>query len=323
MAVCKVCFRQCELKQGQVGFCGARICEGGSVVAKNYGKVCSVALDPIEKKPLYRFFPGSKIISVGSCGCNLRCPFCQNHEISWSGEAMKLGDRLGILSPQELLQIAERYKSKGNIGVAYTYNEPLVCYEYVRDCARLIRDAGMKNVLVTNGCAQTGVLDELSDCIDAMNIDLKCFDEKTYRNTLGGDLGMVLDFIASAVKSCHVELTTLVVPGISDDAQQLEAMVDHIAQLTDADGKTIGQNIPLHLTRYFPRFRMTDRPATDIALIHKLADVARRQLSYVSIGNCCEGRMHTLRHTFLRFASELDYLFYRDDAAWFPDDHIH
>lgn len=279
MAVCKVCFRQCELKQGQVGFCGARICEGGSVVAKNYGKVCSVALDPIEKKPLYRFFPGSKIISVGSCGCNLRCPFCQNHEISWSGEAMKLGDRLGILSPQELLQIAERYKSKGNIGVAYTYNEPLVCYEYVRDCARLIRDAGMKNVLVTNGCAQTGVLDELSDCIDAMNIDLKCFDADTYRDLLGGDLETVKRFIERAVRFCHVELTTLVVPGVSDDEKQLCELVGWVASLDG--GKT-----PLHLTRFFPRFRMTDREATDIPLLHRLAGIAEEKLRYVYIGNC-------------------------------------
>ena len=278
MAICEVCFRHCELKEGQVGFCGARVCTDGEVVAKNYGKVCSIALDPIEKKPLYRFYPGSKIISVGSCGCNLRCPFCQNHEISWSKQAMQMSDGLEMLSPQELLQIAKKYQDKGNIGAAFTYNEPLVCYEYVRDCARLIRDAGMKNVVVTNGSAEAWVLDELSDCIDAMNIDLKCFNADTYRNVLGGDLETVKKFIRRAVEFCHVELTTLVVPGISDDEGELRELVDWIAEL--------GEDVPLHLTRFFPRFKMTDREATDISLLHRFAEIAGEKLKYVYIGNC-------------------------------------
>ncbi len=278
MAICEVCFRHCELKEGQVGFCGARVCTDGEVVAKNYGKVCSIALDPIEKKPLYRFYPGSKIISVGSCGCNLRCPFCQNHEISWSKQAMQMSDGLEMLSPQELLQIAKKYQDKGNIGAAFTYNEPLVCYEYVRDCARLIRDAGMKNVVVTNGSAQAGVLDELSDCIDAMNIDLKCFNADTYKKVLGGDLETVKKFIRRAVEFCHVEITTLVVPGISDDEGELRELVDWVAEL--------GEDVPLHLTRFFPRFKMTDREATDISLLHRFAEIAGEKLKYVYIGNC-------------------------------------
>ncbi len=278
MAICEVCFRHCELKEGQVGFCGARVCTNGEVVAKNYGKVCSIALDPIEKKPLYRFYPGSKIISVGSCGCNLRCPFCQNHEISWSKQAMQMSDGLEMLSPQELLQIAKKYQDKGNIGAAFTYNEPLVCYEYVRDCARLIRDAGMKNVVVTNGSAETWVLDELSDCIDAMNIDLKCFNADTYKKVLGGDLETVKKFIRRAVEFCHVELTTLVVPGISDDEGELRELVDWVAEL--------GEDVPLHLTRFFPRFKMTDREATDISLLHRFAEIAGEKLKYVYIGNC-------------------------------------
>lgn len=278
MAICEVCFRHCELKEGQVGFCGARICTDGEVVAKNYGKVCSIALDPIEKKPLYRFYPGSKIISVGSCGCNLRCPFCQNHEISWSKQAMQMSDGLEMLAPQELLQIAKKYQDKGNIGAAFTYNEPLVCYEYVRDCARLIRDAGMKNVVVTNGSAETWVLDELSDCIDAMNIDLKCFNADTYKKMLGGDLETVKKFIRRAVEFCHVEITTLVVPGISDDEGELRELVDWVAEL--------GEDVPLHLTRFFPRFKMTDREATDISLLHRFAEIAGEKLKYVYIGNC-------------------------------------
>lgn len=279
MAVCEVCFRHCELKPGQTGFCGARICTGGKVVPKAYGAVSSAALDPIEKKPLNRFYPHSMILSLGSCGCNLRCPFCQNSEISWSRQAMEMGAQLEQLSPQDVVQLAQKYRPQGNIGVAYTYNEPLVSYEFVRDTARLVKAAGMKNVLVTNGSAEQSVLDELSDCIDAMNIDLKCFNADTYKLTLGGDLETVKHFIARAVQFCHVELTTLVVPGVSDDENELRELVDWVASLQ-------GGETPLHLTRFFPRFKMTDRAATDIALIKRFADIARKKLKYVYIGNC-------------------------------------
>ncbi|MBR6472364.1 MAG: radical SAM protein, partial [Firmicutes bacterium] len=151
MAICKVCFRHCDIKEGGMGFCGARTMRDGEVTAANYGRITSLALDPIEKKPLNHFFPGSKIISVGSYGCNLRCPFCQNSEISWGKGAFMLGDQAEYVAPEKLVAIAEAYRSRGNIGVAFTYNEPLVGYEYVRDAARLIHDKGMKNVVVTNG----------------------------------------------------------------------------------------------------------------------------------------------------------------------------
>ena len=153
MARCEVCFRHCELKEGQTGFCGARICAGGKVTASNYGRVTSLALDPIEKKPLNRFMPGSRILSVGSYGCNLRCPFCQNHEISWSKEAMRYADRAELIMPEQIAQTASYYRRKGNVGVAFTYNEPLVGYEFVRDTAKLVCEAGMVNVLVSNGTA--------------------------------------------------------------------------------------------------------------------------------------------------------------------------
>ena len=161
MATCEVCFRRCELNEGQTGFCGARICAGGAVHAANYGRVTSLALDPIEKKPLRRFRAGSRILSVGSYGCNLRCPFCQNHEISWSAAAMRYADTAELVTPEELARTAAYYRDRGNIGVAYTYNEPLVGYEFVRDTARLVHDAGMVNVLVTNGTAALPVLEEL------------------------------------------------------------------------------------------------------------------------------------------------------------------
>ena len=154
MAICEVCFRHCDLKEGQTGFCGARICAGGAVRAGNYGRLTSLALDPIEKKPLNRFMPGSRILSAGSYGCNLRCPFCQNYEISWSEEAMRCAQSAQIVTPEQLAESAVYYKSRGNVGVAFTYNEPLVGYEFVRDTAKLVHEAGMVNVLVSNGTAE-------------------------------------------------------------------------------------------------------------------------------------------------------------------------
>ncbi|MBR5355973.1 MAG: radical SAM protein, partial [Lachnospiraceae bacterium] len=169
--ICNTCFRHCNIKEGALGFCGARTCKDGKIAAANYGKITSIALDPIEKKPLRRFFPGSKILSVGSYGCNLRCPFCQNNEISWSDTAMRFSKEADYISPEHLRDIAVSCKDDGNIGVAFTYNEPLIGWEYVKDTARLIKEAGLKNVMVTNGTATIDVLNELKPYIDAMNID--------------------------------------------------------------------------------------------------------------------------------------------------------
>ena len=286
MAVCDVCFRHCEIEEGGLGFCGARTCAGGAVTAANYGKVTSLALDPIEKKPLARFFPGSLILSAGSYGCNLRCPFCQNHEISWSQKAMTFAERAEEISPEELAGTAAYYRSRGNIGAAFTYNEPLVGYEYVRDAAKLIREKGMKNVLVTNGTASLRVLRELSPFIDAMNIDLKGFTDRSYREVLKGSLEMVKDFIRQAVRICHVELTVLIVPGENDSEEEMRRMSRWIAGLPDVRGGRDGSDIPLHISRFFPRFHMTDRPATDVSAVYHLADIAREQLKYVYTGNC-------------------------------------
>ena len=285
MAVCGVCFRHCELNEGRTGFCGARTNVNGKVVASNYGKITSLALDPIEKKPLNRFFPGKKILSVGSYGCNLRCPFCQNHEISWSAEAFKYADTAETLTPKELTDIALSQIPKGNIGVAYTYNEPLVGYEFVRDTAKLVHENGMKNVLVSSGMADLSVLDEISPYIDAMNIDLKGFTEYFYNDLIHGSFDMVLDFIKEAVKVCHVEITTLIVPGENDTVQEMRDISSFIAGLKDAKGNVVGADIPLHISRFFPRFHMTDRAPTDVDLIYKLTDVAKERLNYVYPGN--------------------------------------
>ena len=286
MAKCGVCFRHCYIPEGGTGFCGARTCEGGLVKAANYGRVTSLALDPVEKKPLARFHPGSMIVSAGSYGCNLRCPFCQNNSISWSDEAFGLAGRVPYISPEELAATAKAAVPKGNIGVAFTYNEPLTGYEYVRDTAKLVHRQGLLNVMVTNGTAELSVLEELAPHIDAMNIDLKGFTESYYRDLLGGDLGMVKDFIREAVKICHVELTTLIIPGENDSEDEMREMTSWIAGLRGSKGDTIGKEIPLHISRFFPQFHMTDRRATDVRRIYRLADVAREKLEYVYTGNC-------------------------------------
>lgn len=286
MARCGVCFRHCEISEGKRGFCGARTCRDGEVRAENYGRITSLALDPIEKKPLSRFLPGSMILSVGSYGCNLRCPFCQNHEISWSAAAMRLRETAETVSPKDIVRAALRYKPYGNVGIAFTYNEPLIGWEFVRDTAKLAHEEGLVSVLVTNGTAELSVLEELEPYVDAMNVDLKSFSERTYSELLGGSLDAVKVFIARAVQICHVELTALIVPGENDSEEEMRALSGWIAGLTDADGRTVGPEIPLHVSRFFPRFRMTDRPATDPARVYRLADVARERLKYVYTGNC-------------------------------------
>ncbi len=280
MAVCEVCFRHCDIAEGRLGFCKGRTCRDGEVTAFNYGKVTSIALDPIEKKPLKRFFPGSRIISVGSFGCNLRCPYCQNYEISWSDGVEYLASRARDICPEELLNIALLYKDKGNIGVAYTYNEPLIGYEYVLDCARLIHENGMKNVLVTNGMIELSILDKIIPYIDAMNIDLKSFDDDFYAKLLKGNRDQVLRFIEEANKHCHVELTTLIIPDENDSVQHIRKLSSWVASLQN------GKDIPLHISRFFPCFKMTDRKATDVSKVYELADIAREKLNYVYTGNC-------------------------------------
>lgn len=271
---CGVCHHNCELEEGRLGFCRARRNRGGRVVCENYGRVTSLALDPIEKKPLYRFMPGSRILSVGSYGCNMRCLFCQNCEISMADPDSA---RWAEMTPEELARRAEELKPCGNVGLAYTYNEPFIGYEFVLDCARHIRERGMVNVAVTNGCINEGPLLEILPYIDAMNVDLKSFSRDFYRR-MGGDLDTVLNTIQTAAKRCRVEVTTLIVPGENDTEEEMDKIAAWLAG--------VDPDITLHVTRFFPAWKMKDRPPTPVERIFSLARVARRHLKHVYVGNC-------------------------------------
>lgn len=292
---CKVCHRACLLEEGQTGACHARVNEQGVIRPLNYGLQTSLALDPIEKKPLYHFHPRSMILSAGTFGCNLRCPFCQNAEISCArmkrdrvvfrdadGEDMSIPVRR--LSPEELTELATMYRGEGNIGLAFTYNEPMVGYEYVRDTARLCHEQGMKTVLVTAGCISLAVLKEVLPHIDAMNIDLKSISASFYSDFVGGDLDMVKTFIETAVSDAatHVELTTLIIPGKNDTEEEMDRLSSWVASL---DGGR-GRGVPLHVSRFFPRHRMLEAAPTDVGRVYRLAEVARAHLKHVHTGNC-------------------------------------
>ena len=270
---CTLCFHRCILREGQTGLCRARANRDGSIVPLNYGKLTALALDPIEKKPLRRFHPGSLILSTGSFGCNLHYPFCQNAAIAAVGANVHTQD----CTPEQLVQEALRLQSEGNIGLAYTYNEPLVGYEYVRDCAGLAHRAGMLNVLVTNGTIGEAPWRALLPLIDAANIDLKGFTENWYRQ-LGGDLETVKRSILVAAEYCHVEITTLIVPGENDSEEEMRALSTWLA--------SVNPEIPLHISRFFPRHRMQDRPPTPVPVVYHLAEIARERLRYVYTGNC-------------------------------------
>lgn len=270
---CEICPHSCVLEEGKTGFCGARENRGGKIISSNYGMVTSIALDPIEKKPLKRFFPGCFILSVGSFGCNLRCPFCQNYEISFCGK-----EREALyISPEELIKKAMDLRRMGNIGIAYTYNEPLIGYEYVLNSAETAAENGLKNVLVTNGYINEKPLKNLLEYIDAMNIDLKSFSSDFYKK-IGGDLETVKNTIRESAKKCHVEVTTLIIPNENDSPEEMEELARWLS--------SVDENIPLHITRFFPRYEMSDRGPTPINKIYELAKIARERLKFVYEGNC-------------------------------------
>ncbi len=272
-AICPICPKQCALEEGQLGFCRARINRGGVVECENYGRVTSLALDPIEKKPLKHFHPGSRILSVGSYGCNMDCAYCQNCEIARADSDSVQWEEL---APESLVAFAKQTQPQGNIGLAFTYNEPLIGYEFVLDTARLAKQEELQVVLVTNGMIQPEPWDRLLPYVDAANIDLKSFTQQGYR-ALGGDFDTVKQTIASAVGRIHLELTTLIVPGFNDTVQEMRDEATWIASLSP--------EIALHLSRFFPRHRMQDRAPTPPETLLELAAIARERLEFVYTGN--------------------------------------
>jgi pyruvate formate lyase activating enzyme len=247
-------------------------------VSLGYGRLTSLAVDPVEKKPFARWMPGHTVLSLGSYGCNLRCPWCQNHQISQVGER-EVPWR--VFSPEDIVALAARLNEEDlrMVGVAYTYNEPLVSWEFVRDCGKLVHEAGMKNVLVSAGCVLPDVVHEVASLVDAANIDLKSFSAETYRR-IGGNLETVKETIRmlAAEGGCHLEVTTLVVPGVNDSDEEMESLSAWLA--------SVDPDITLHVTRFFPNWRMRDRGATPVSRVYELAGVARRSLRHVVTGNC-------------------------------------
>jgi len=267
---CKLCPISCIIKENSTGKCGARENRNGVLIAGSYGSVTSIALDPIEKKPLYMFHPGKKIVSIGGYGCNFSCPFCQNYSISLEHKNTKID----YMTPELITEVALMAVQDGNIGVAYTYNEPLIGYEFVSDCSALIHEAGLVNVLVTNGYISKQPLKSLLPLIDAMNIDIKGYHGRTY-SRVGGTLEVVKDTIEMSNKECHVEVTTLVIP--NENEEDVEDIAKWLSQ--------IDPTIPYHLSRFFPRYRYSDRESTPSETMYRLRDIAEKYLENVFIGN--------------------------------------
>lgn len=268
---CDLCPHRCLLDPGETGLCGVRQAKlpHGPLLSLNAGLASSIHLDPIEKKPLFHWHPGTEILSVGTVGCNLRCPFCQNWELArW--------DKSVPLTPISYFDLSKALAETGSNDIAFTYNEPLVWFEFIADVAGNLHESGHGIVLVTNGTINPDPLREIIPFISAANVDLKAFSEETYR-AMGGYLQTVLDTIRTMVDGgVHVELTHLLVPGMNTDRDLFEAMIDWICG--------IDPNIPFHLSRYFPRWKWKE-PPTSLELMEEFGRLAAGKLRYVYLGN--------------------------------------
>lgn len=266
--MCRLCPAHCRFREGRRGICGSRFMKDGKLVTDNYGELVTMAVDPIEKKPLYHFYPGSDIVSTGANGCNFRCLNCQNWSISQERVPTTYVD------PERLVQAARQYDS---IGVAFTYTEPMIWYEYIMDVAPLLHEAGLKVVLVSNGYVDPEPLEDLIPVIDAINVDLKGMRPEFYRRICKGKLQPILDNIRTLGNSdVHLEITNLIIPTLNDTEKDFRALVDFVADISDM--------IPLHLSAYRPDYRL-DAPATPVATLRLARDIARRRLKYVYLGN--------------------------------------
>lgn len=268
---CQLCPHHCTLQADATGVCRARKNVGGELVSLNYACVASVGLDPIEKKPLYHFHPGKLILSAGTFGCNFKCGYCQNWSIAHKDA------RTTTVTPQALADLAVEYIDQGNIGIAYTYNEPSIWYEFVLETAGIIKEKGLVNVLVTNGFLNVEPMKQLLPFIDAMNIDVKAFTEGFYEKHCKGQLENVKKTVELAAQSCHVEITTLVIPGLNDSAEEIGDLAKWLA--------SINPNIVLHLSRFFPNYQMNHIPPTPLSTLQTAKDSALEYLRHVYLGN--------------------------------------
>ncbi len=266
--ICKLCPAHCRFREGRRGICGARFMKDGKLVTDNYGEAVTLAVDPIEKKPLYHFFPTSTIFSTGANGCNFKCLNCQN----WSISQQKVDTE--YVAPEQMADTAGRYNS---IGVAFTYTEPMIWFEYIRDTAPLLKERGLKTVLVSNGYIDPEPLEELLPLVDAMNIDLKGIRPEFYRHVCKGKLEPILHNLRRIGDSeVHLEITNLLIPGENDSDDEIRRLVDFVASISELT--------PLHLSAYRPEYRM-DAPATPTESLLKAYSIARDKLKYVFLGN--------------------------------------
>ncbi len=271
---CSLCPHNCIISDGNFGLCKVRKNENGKLYSVNYERVCSLHFDPIEKKPLYHFYPGKTIYSVGSVGCNLHCKFCQNWEISQSG--VEEFGYLKKVSPQEIVNQAKNRQD--NFGIAYTYNEPTVWYEYMLDIAKPAKDKGLKNVMVTNGFINPEPLEELMLYMDAFSVDLKAFNEDFYKKFTSSRLEPVLDTLKKIKQSGkHFEITNLAITDTNDKEEEFKQMVEWIRN-------ELGEDTVLHISRYHPMYKMT-KEATSVDKLMKLFTIAKERLNYVYLGN--------------------------------------
>jgi pyruvate formate lyase activating enzyme len=267
--LCRLCGHRCVLADGEVGRCHVRQRRGDTLIALTYGEITAVHLDPIEKKPLYHFHPGSYVLSLGSWGCNLRCDFCQN----WTISQHRVPTR--PLPPEKALQLAQ--SAQNNIGLAYTYNEPLIWYEYLIDTGRLVKQAGLKNVVVTNGYIEEEPLRELLPLLDAVNVDIKSMSDEFYQRLCGGRAIWARRTAEICAESAHVEITNLLIPGENDSDDDIRALVDWAAE-------KLGPYVPLHFSRYHPDYKMT-APPTPPGTLRRAYEIAREKLAFVYLGN--------------------------------------
>ncbi|MCX8048955.1 MAG: AmmeMemoRadiSam system radical SAM enzyme [Methylohalobius sp.] len=272
---CDLCPRFCKLREGQRGLCFVRACQEGEIVLTSYGRASGFCIDPIEKKPLYHFLPGTPILSFGTAGCNLACKFCQNWDISKSREF----DTLTVKASPET--IARAAKALGVRSVAYTYNDPVIFHEYVIDTAKECRKYGIKSVAVTAGYVTEDARREFYQYIDAANVDLKAFTENFYRKVCGGHLQPVLETLEYIKRetACWLEITTLLIPGENDSEEEIDALTRWVVE-------KLGPEVPLHFTAFHPDWKMQDKPPTPLSALIRARQLALRNgLRYVYTGN--------------------------------------